>query len=120
MATYSIDEDGEIRRDPIALDELCDWANRYQKAYFPQHNPVCHIQIVKHAGSPACFDHSQKTMFIEEAATVSEKMSRILLLHEMIHINLIENGNDPDEQHGFRFQAEVKRLFDAGAYSKLL
>lgn len=120
MATYSMDENNEIRRDPIALDELCAWANQYQRTYFPTRDPECHIQIVQDGGGPACFDHSQKTMFIEEAATVSEKLSRILLLHEIIHVNLIENGEDPDEQHGYRFQAEVRRLFEAGAYSKLL
>ncbi len=115
-----MDENGNIRRDPISVNEVCEWAEGYQKAYFPRHNPECRVLIVDNAGGPACFDHSTKTMYIEKAATISEKMSRILLLHEMVHINFIEDGQDPDEGHGLRFQAEIKRLFAAGAYSKLL
>ena len=101
-----MDENGSIRRDPISVDELCKWAEAYQKEYFLRHTPECEILIVDNAGGPACFDHTTKIMYIETAATISEKMSRILLLHEMIHINFIEDGQDPDEGHGFRFQAE--------------
>ncbi len=115
-----MDENGNMRRDPISVDELCKWAEAYQKTYFPRHNPECEILIVDDAGGPACYDHLTKTMHIEKAATISEKMSRILLLHEMVHINFIEGGQDPDENHGIRFQSEIKRLFAAGAYSKLL
>lgn len=115
-----MDENGNIRRDPISVDELCAWADAYQKTYFPRHDPKCNIQIVDNAGGPACFDHSTKIMYVETAATISEKLSRILLLHEMIHINFIEDGQDPDEAHGDRFQAEVRRLFTAGAYRTLL
>jgi hypothetical protein len=120
METFSMDEKGNIRRDLISAEELCAWADAYQKAFFPRHDPKCDILIVDNAGGPACFDHTTKIMYIEKAATVSEKLSRILLLHEMIHVNFIEDGQDPDQDHGFRFQAEVKRLFAAGAYSKLL
>jgi hypothetical protein len=115
-----MDENGNMPRDPISVDELCKWAEAYQKAYFPRHNPECKILIADDAGGPACFEHTTKIMYIETAATISEKLSRILLLQEMIHINFIEDRQDPDESHGVRFQAEVKRLFAAGAYSKLL
>jgi hypothetical protein len=115
-----MDENGNIRRDPITVEELCAWADAYQKAYFPRHSPECQILIVNDAGGPACFDRSTRTMYIEKAATVSEKMSRILLLHEMVHINFIENGHDPDENHGERFRKEIQRLFASGAYEKLL
>jgi hypothetical protein len=115
-----MDENGNIRRDSISVDELGAWANAYQKTYFPDHDPECGILIVDNAGGPACFDHSTKTMYVERAATISEKLSRILLLHEMVHVNFIEDGQDPDENHGFRFQTEIKRLFAAGAYSNLL
>lgn len=120
MPTFSMDENGNMRRDSISVDELCVWENAYQKAYFPKLDPKCRILIVDNAGGAACFDHTTKTLYIETAATISEKMSRILLLHEMIHVNFIEDGQDPDEAHGIRFQSEVKRLFAAGAYSKLL
>jgi hypothetical protein len=120
MTTFTMDENGNIRRDRISVDELCKWAEAYQKAYFPRRNPECKILIVDNAGGPACFDHTTKIMYIESTATTSEKLSRILLLHEMIHINFIDEGQDPDENHGYRFQEEVKRLFVAGAYSKLL
>jgi hypothetical protein len=82
--------------------------------------PDVHIEIVDDACGPACFVSSNQTIYIERSATVSEKFSRIALLHEMIHINLIEDNGDPDENHGSRFQAEVQRLFAAGAYRNLL
>jgi hypothetical protein len=115
-----MDANGNIRRDDPSIQDFCAWADAYQKAYFPQHNPEIHIEVVDDAGGPACFVRSTKTIYIEKAATVSEKFSRIALLHEIIHINLIEDGGDPDEGHGVRFQAEVRRLFEAGAYKKLL
>jgi hypothetical protein len=120
MVSFSMDANGNIRRDDTSLAEFCAWADVYQKTYFPRHNPDIHIEFVDDAGGPACFVRLMRTMYIEKSATVSEKFSRIALLHEMIHINLIEDNGDPDENHGSRFQAEVKRLFASGAYSKLL
>src|ERR1035437_1905045 len=92
MVTFSMDENGNISRDHISVDELCKWAEAYQKEYFPRHNPECEILIVDNVGGPACFDHTTNIMYIETAATISEKLSRILLLHEMIHVNFIEEG----------------------------
>jgi hypothetical protein len=120
MTASSIDEGGSIRRDPISADDLSSWASAYQKQLFPRFNPSCQIKIADDAGGQACFDRSNKTLYIEKAVITSEKLSRILLLHEMIHINLIEENGDPDEAHGDRFQAEIDRLFEAGAYKKLL
>jgi len=120
MVSFSMDANSNIRRDDISIQDFCIWANAYQNAYFPDRNPDVHIEFVDDAGGPACFVRSPQTMYIERATTFSEKYSRIALLHEMVHINLIEDGGDPDEGHGARFQTEVKRLFEAGAYKNLL
>ena len=54
----------------------------------------------------------------------SEKLVRILLLHEMVHSTLFLQSHARDEKqedgHGPRFRAEVKRLMSAGAYDTLL
>jgi hypothetical protein len=42
------------------------------------------------------------------------KMAKIILLHEMIH------AHRPRANHGRVFQAEIRRLFEAGAYRRLL
>jgi hypothetical protein len=34
METFSMDENGNIRRDLISAEELCAWADAYQKAFF--------------------------------------------------------------------------------------
>ncbi len=115
-----MDANGNIRRDDISIQELCAWANAYQEAHWPQRNPDFHIASIDDAGGPACFLRSAKTIYLEKATTSSEKFSRIALLHEMIHINLVEDGGDPDEAHEARFQGEVRRLFEAGAYRNLL
>jgi hypothetical protein len=120
MVSFSMDSNGNIRRDDTSVEDFCTWAEGYQKSCFPRHDPDIHIEIVDDAGGPACFVRSAKTIYIEKSATVSEKFSRIALLHEIIHINLIEDNGDPDEDHGDRFQTEVKRLFETGAYRKLL
>lgn len=46
-----------------------------------------------------------------------EKLSCIVLLHEMAHLAV---GLDCIEQHGIRYQAEIYRLIMAGAYDSLL
>ena len=48
------------------------------------------------------------------------KLCCILVLHELIHSSLCKENGDPNERHGARFKAELKRLMDAGAYAKLL
>ena len=42
------------------------------------------------------------------------KLCSILVLHELMHSKLYKENGDPDERHGRRFKAELKRLKDAG------
>ncbi len=49
-------------------------------------------------------------------------LASIILLHEMTHLSLGPSyrGYPSDDGHGMRFQAEIVRLFEAGAYDGLL
>lgn len=78
---------------------------------------------------PACLeidlslpaDKRTGTICIDESVyTFQEKTTPILILHELVHYNLFLETGDPDSEEGQRFQKEVRRLWDAGAYKKLL
>lgn len=64
-----------------------------------------------------------REIHIDEIYAKSEPMSAILLLHEMAHAALdstyIGQATD-DPGHGMIYQAELYRLFMAGAYDGLL
>ncbi len=47
------------------------------------------------------------------------KLCGFLLLHELAHAALRKRDGDADEKEGERFNAEIKRLKDAGAYDNL-
>jgi hypothetical protein len=120
MTSYSADENLNLRLDPITAEELSVWANAYDRQYFGSLAPKIEIEIVEDAGGPACFVPLLNRIRIEKATTISEKFTRIALLHEMIHVRLAAENGDPDEHHGIRFQKEIERLYQAGAYRKLL
>ena len=44
-------------------------------------------------------------------------LAAVVLLHEMAHVSM---GYDYSGDHGMRFEAEMVRLFMAGAYDKIL
>lgn len=120
MTSYSMNEKGDIVKDPATEKDFCAWADAYQAKYFSRHNPDVKIKLVDDAGGNACFAPETKTAYIERAVAASENFSRIALLHEMVHINLFDENGDPDADHGPRFKGEIKRLMKAGAYDNLL
>jgi hypothetical protein len=120
MTNYGADENLNQRLGPITTDELSGWANAYDREYFESLAPKIEIEIAEDAGGPACFVPSMNRIRIEKTTTISEKFTRIALLHEMIHVRLRAENGDPDEHHGIRFQREIERLYQAGAYKKLL
>jgi hypothetical protein len=120
MTTESADANLNLPLAPITTDELSMWANAYDREYFRSLAPKIEIEIVEDAGGPACFVPSLNRIRIEKATIFSEKFTRIALLHEMIHVCLGVENDDPDEHHGPRFQKEIERLYQAGAYKKLL
>lgn len=59
-----------------------------------------------------------QTITVNEAFRGFTNTAIETLLHEMIHVKLVAQGYRGD--HGMRFQAEIVRLFEAGAYEGLL
>ena len=58
---------------------------------------------------------------IAERITPFENMTKIALLHEMVHVKLhLANKRGAGEDHGAAFRSEIKRLMEAGAYDSLL
>ena len=51
---------------------------------------------------------------MDPALAVYPKYMKIVLLHECVHLKY------PRFTHGKKFKAEIKRLFDAGAFDSLL
>lgn len=120
MSSFTMDENGNIVKEPATVQDFCNWANAYQPKYFTGQMPAIQIAIIDDSGGVACFAPDNKTAYIEKAITRSHKFSKIALLHEMVHINLWQENGDADQNHGERFMAQIKRLIDAGAYDKLL
>jgi hypothetical protein len=120
MTSFSMDEHGNIIKDPATEDDLSRWANAYHEKYFTGPAPDIHIKIVDDAGGVACFNTESKTACIDVSTTRSEKFTRIALLHEMVHINLFGTTGNPDADHGTAFITEIKRLMQARAYDQLL
>jgi hypothetical protein len=90
----------------------------YERLYFSDVKEVECLRVVPIPG-PACLSHD-RIIKINPAVAIWPKTASILILHELIH-NFLEqkNGNrDPDE--GEQFQTQVRRLWEASAYEKLL
>lgn len=119
---FFIDENGEMVREPITTDELCHFANAFQRAYFPMSDPDVDVCLCNEPGflKAAAFDHTQKTIFISERLAAFHELAKVALLHELIHVNLFTDNGDVDKEHGERFIAEIRRLRDMGAYDPLL
>ena len=74
---------------------------------------------------PELFDSEPDTPVEEPDGTFNVpakfiELAKIAILHELVHSKLHKQNGDPDEAEGQRFQAEIKRLLEAGAYKGLL
>lgn len=77
----------------------------------------------------AFFDPVTNAIHIHEALADFHGLAALTLLHELIHADLQESyrgqitnfcESEQDSYHGMIFQAEIVRLFKAGAYDGLL
>jgi predicted SprT family Zn-dependent metalloprotease len=121
MTEYSMDENGEIIKDPATADDLSRWANEYHRKYFsggPE--PTIKVAFTSELGQAGCFIPADEIVLMPQALAAFEKSCRIVLLHEMVHVRLFMENGDPDPGHGERFRAEINRLFSCGAYGNLL
>jgi len=121
MTEYSMDENGEIFKDPATSDDLSKWANEYHEKYFSgTPEPTIKTAFTSEPGQAGCFIPAHGSVLIPQALAGFEKACRIVLLHEMVHIRLFLENGDADPEHGDRFKAEINRLFSSGAYGNLL
>ena len=108
--------------DPL----LTKWYKQYNKKYFNNDLPVenvilCWEPIPEHDAlcskiyeADTDKDTGDFLIRIDPMYVSSERISRLTLLHEMLHIKLW-----PYVSHGDRFQKEMIMLAVAGAFKKL-
>ena len=76
-------------------------------------------------GADAHWDGQSRTIIVDKNLRTHDSLAMICLLHEMAHAYLdmdeYEGGTTTkDRFHGMRYQAEIWRLIQAGAYDGLL
>jgi hypothetical protein len=91
---------------------------RLEQRYFAGIPAVADLEVVEML-DPARLTNGR---VIQISSTVARwrKLRQVLILHELIHNALLHRFDDPDHDEGERFQAEVKRLWEAEAYKNLL
>jgi hypothetical protein len=108
---------------PVTVRQMMRWVRSYEKRYFKNERLVLGIET-KHNFPQIASLGLFSFIEISDDILRSEKLVRILLLHEMVHSKLFLQSHRHDEKqehgHGPRFRAEIKRLISAGAYDKLL
>jgi hypothetical protein len=124
MTHYFIDDQWNLIKGPLSVDEISKLANEYQDKYFAGQKLTVSIQVTD---SPqfhgaGCYEPAAKKIWLAERVTQFENTLKIALLHEMIHANMHARGfdADPNHEHPHEFKAEVKRLMALGAYDDLL
>lgn len=122
MTQYYLDEDWNLVQASATATDLSTWANTFQQRYFPGCDPSVSVAVNTNPKftKVAAFDPTTMTIHISERIVPFHDIAKICVLHEMIHVNLYTQNKDADKAHGARFKAEIKRLFNAGAYENLL
>ncbi|MDE3188249.1 MAG: hypothetical protein KGM96_12120 [Acidobacteriota bacterium] len=100
-------------------------ARKLAKQYFPKLKKMPNLRVVPEKDNnehgPAWLNALTGTIHIDErVSTFQEKTTPILILHELIHWSLFEENGDPDEAEGERFDAQLRRIKELGAYTGLL
>jgi hypothetical protein len=90
----------------------------FESRYFAGVLPVEDLSLqAPPEGGPACL--YLNVVRIDPGVAPFYKLCKILILHELIHHKLLISDGDADENEGERFQAEVERLQNEGAYARL-
>lgn len=120
---FHTDFDGEMVKAPATIEEMIRWSAEYQELYFPQNRIEGIVDISESLKAAACctpVPNAPGGIVISSELTGFQGLTRIAILHELIHLNLFAENGDSDELHNERFTREVKRLLAAGAYDSLL
>lgn len=91
----------------------------FQKRYFRAMPEIADL-IVAPLDGPASFLPGENKIQIHPAVAPFPKLARIVILNALVHCKLHRENGDADPGEGPRFQNEVKKLLEAGAYKGLL
>ena len=91
----------------------------FQKRYFRTTAEVADLVIAPLEG-PATYLANENKVQVHPAVAPFPKLARIVILNALIHCKLFKENGDADSAEGPRFQNEVKKLLEAGAYKGLL
>jgi|GEM_PF-6528746 len=120
LRTHFEDDEGALVKSAARIEDVCQWMSEYQEQYFEDRKitVVADLPQNKQLKATACFCPTPEGGSI----MVSSELLRFSnLLHELVHANLhISGKNDPNDDHGEPFKAEIKRLMNEGAYDQLL
>lgn len=105
--------------------QLRYWYHKYNKAFFnnelPQKILIHWKQLPMDWGSACQIGVGDLDLFYIRLNCTLKFVTqywKIILLHEMIHVKLWKSH--PNHSHGKLFRDETERLFNLGAYKKLL
>jgi hypothetical protein len=93
------------------------------RKHFPNLAKLPHLEVVKgeKGHGPAWLVPLEGKLFIDErVAPFTQKTTKILILHELVHWSLYLEKGDPDDTEGERFLGELARLKREDAYKGLL
>jgi hypothetical protein len=124
MMGSSASKAGQLKRCKLVTKrQMLRWIRAYEKHYFNGERLALGIETKHALPQMACLGLFS-VIEISNDVLCSEKIVRILLLHELVHSKLFLQAHTRDEKveqgHGPRFRAEIKRLVSAGAYDRLL
>lgn len=90
----------------------------YNKCYFDDRIPQPHsIQFSNLDIHKACGMTKAGSIYIDSGLKKYPRLAEIILIHEAVHLML---GSEYHTSHGMRFQAELVRLWNEGAYDGVL
>ena len=98
--------------------KLKSYMRAAEQKYFKGSPPAVDLEMID--GPDPAILSTRRTIQISRNVVRATKMCRVLILHELIHHYLLQKDGDADADEGPRFEAEVQRLWDAGAYKNLL
>jgi hypothetical protein len=114
---YVDDPMGDVRAEAAAVT-LKHTMRAFEERYFSGSPKVKDLEVALVEG-PAMLT-TELVIRLNPSVASWPKLSKLLILHELIHNFLLHRDQDADDEEGSRFQAEVSRLWKAGAYVGLL
>jgi hypothetical protein len=124
--TNSGHEEWEMAEETYEF-ELRGQVKPLAQRYFPRMTNIPTLKIQRlgdkeYEEAPAWLNAVTGTIHIDErVSTFQGKITKILILHELIHYQIYLDGHpNPEDENSTAFQSELGRIKRAGAYTDLL